>query len=130
MAHQAKTSRCRIEGTNQSSIKRSAVGSNRVCFCTLLLHFDLRDMYCDEGEETSLECSANEAHYGTATFDADKPKKQISSECPYNNFLALPADQRAVAQELECRLLASEVRFRKLQSSQEPGHRTDQGLAQ
>jgi hypothetical protein len=72
MAYQAKTSRGSIEGSNQSSIERSAVGSNRVCFCTFLLHFDLRDMYCGEGQETSLKRSANKAHQGTTTFDANK----------------------------------------------------------
>lgn len=72
MAYQAKTSRGSIEGANQSSIERSAVGSNRVCFCTSLLHFDLRDMYCGEGQETSLKRSANKAHQGTTTFDANK----------------------------------------------------------
>ncbi len=74
MAYQAKTSRGSIEGTNQSSIERSAVGSNRVCFGTFLLYFDLRDMYCSVEEETSLKRSADEADYGTTSLDADRQR--------------------------------------------------------
>ena len=126
MAYQAKTSRRSIEGTNQSSFERSAVRSNRVCFCTFLLYFHLRDMYCGEGEETSLKRRLTRA----LRLLMPTSKESDNVGVPVGGSLTLPADPRAVAQELEYRLLASEVRFRKLQSSQEPGHRRDLGLVQ